>query len=152
MTDLNFLLGFAKLKTVNIATSTSLAGNANGLSYLRTSSFQYLLNALHDKGVNVFVHKTLADKFGLAYDTNLNNGTNVYALVSSADFTQASEILSQFAGTEQTVTLENGYHLTADISNYAQEGNNIIMKLPRRSTATGRCTASNGYGQAPTSP
>lgn len=32
MTDLNFLLGFAKLKTVNIATSTSLAGNANGLS------------------------------------------------------------------------------------------------------------------------
>lgn len=130
MTDLNFLLGFAKLKTVNIATSTSLAGNANGLSYLRTSSFQYLLNALHDKGVNVFVHKELADKFGLTYDTDLKNGTNVYALVSSADFAQASEILSRFAGTEQTVTLENGYRLTADISNYAQEGNNIIMKLP----------------------
>ncbi len=66
----------------------------------------------------------------MTYDTDLKNGTNVYALVSSADFAQASEILSRFAGTEQTVTLENGYRLTADISNYAQEGNNIIMKLP----------------------
>lgn len=148
ITDFSFLLCFTNSDFAVYMSSNSVYSSSNMLQYFKTSSGQYVLNRLYERGIYIYVPVAAAEYSGFDLDYSKKKekseyadsiGTyDLYALRGSGDHLVAERILSEFdPAINETydpaytsgVSVNDNYKLFIDSSVRSVSGNKVTFEL-----------------------
>lgn len=142
LTDLSFLLSFTNLQYVVLG---GFKSDTISIGYYNTSSFQYLLQKLNDKGVGVYIgspnYNSSYNKSDLDWTVNTSqkanksldasfDGMTAYKayIVAGSEQEKANTYLNQFVIQNTYGTLVDDYII--NMTTYSEEAGNLTLQLP----------------------